>query len=117
MISLSLKSFPVSSGQNAGGIVPLGLNMMINRCRGRAGLARPRLGRPRRNGSAAVEMPTCWRNWRRWMAFIVSQAVWMLAPNHALVHANSRGDNAGGKLGAVVPKRRILGLIKNTESK
>ena len=44
MISLSLKSVPVSSGQKAFGIVPFGLNMMINRWRGRAGAARPRLG-------------------------------------------------------------------------
>src|SRR5207247_3569789 len=95
MISLSLKSFPVSSGQNAGGIVPFGLNMMINRCRGRAGLARPRVGRPRRKGSAAVEMPTCWRNWRRWMAFIISQVVWMLAQNRVGVHAKFEGRVSG----------------------
>src|ERR1043165_2853511 len=71
MISLSVKSVPVSLGQKAGGIVPLGLNRMISRCRGRAGLARPRLGRPTKKGSAAAEMPTCLRNSRRRIAFIV----------------------------------------------
>src|ERR1043166_70889 len=71
MISFSVKSVPVSLGQKAGGIVPLGLNMIISRCRGRVGLARPRLGRPTKKGSAAAEMPTCLRNSRRRIAFIV----------------------------------------------
>jgi hypothetical protein len=70
MISFNMKSVPVSSGQNDGGIVPFGLNMMINRCLGRAGLARPRLGRPSKKGSEAVEMPSCLMNCRRWIAFI-----------------------------------------------
>ena len=56
-ISLSWKSLPVSAGQKAGGIVPLGLNMMMSRWRGRAGAARPRLGRPTMNGSVAVWLP------------------------------------------------------------
>src|SRR5438045_3885734 len=72
MISFSLKSVPVSSGQNAGGIVPFGLNMTINRCLGRAGLARPRLGKPMRNGSEAAEMPSCLMNCRRRSAFMIS---------------------------------------------
>ena len=70
MISFNLKSLPVSSGQYADGIVPFGLNIMISRCRGRAGAANPRLGKPIKNGSEAVEMPNCLIKWRRWIAFI-----------------------------------------------
>src|SRR6266699_2767697 len=86
MISLSLKSAPVSSGQNDGGMVPLGLNMMINRCRGRAGLARPRLGRPTRNGRAEAEIPNCLRNWRRRIAFISVALTFMLHERRAVRH-------------------------------
>ena len=70
MISLSLKSFPVSSGQNADGMVPFGLNMTTSRWRGRAGAARPRLGSPTMNGSEAAERPNCLMNCRRWVAFM-----------------------------------------------
>src|ERR1043166_9709863 len=71
MISLSLKSLPVSSGQKAGGIVPLGLNMNTRRWRGRAGLANPRLGSPNKNGRDAVDRPRVFKNSRRWRVFII----------------------------------------------
>src|SRR5438128_1445364 len=87
MISLRVKYLPSLSGQNAGGMVPLGVNMMSKRWRGRAGLARPRLGRPRRNGKEAAERPTCLRNWRRAITFIVLQVVWTIAQNQGVVHA------------------------------
>src|SRR5207247_553609 len=87
MISLRVKSLPSSSGQNAGGMVPLGLNMMSNLCLGRAGLARPRLGRPIKKGSAPAEMPTCLRNCRRAMAFIVLQVVWSITQKLGIVYA------------------------------
>src|ERR1041384_267544 len=82
IISLSLKSLPLSSGQNDGGMVPFGLNMMMSRCRGRAGLARLRLGKPIRNGKEAAEMPRCLMNWRRSTAFIVGTILrWALFDN------------------------------------
>ena len=69
-IRLSPKSVPGRSGQNSVGIVPLGEKTMTSRWRGRAGAARPRLGRPWIRGSNAAGRPARRRNERRRMGVI-----------------------------------------------
>src|SRR5262245_61804631 len=64
-LSLRVNLSPSSSGQNAPGTTPLGLNITTIRCFRRAWLASPRLGKLRTNGSAAAPMPRSRRKSRR----------------------------------------------------
>jgi len=66
MIGFSSASGPGLSGQNSGGSVPLGENMMISRFRVGAPTAAPlTLGRPIKNGAAVAATPVLLRNCRR----------------------------------------------------
>ena len=65
MLALRVNLAPISSGQKAGGMTPLGLNIMTSRCLRFAWLANARLGRLSRNGNEAAPMPRSRMNSRR----------------------------------------------------
>ena len=71
MIFFSSKSLPVASGQKFFGMVPLGLNITTSRCRRGVVAAKPRLGSPVMNGSAAVETPMSRMNCLRSRGFMI----------------------------------------------
>ena len=72
MISFNWKSLPVASGQKFFGMVPFGLNITTRRCRRGAVLAKPRLGRPTRKGSVAVDTPRLRTNCLRSIWFMAA---------------------------------------------
>src|SRR5437660_7996703 len=71
-LSLSVNDVPPSSGQNAFGTTPLGLNITTSRCLRRCWLANPRPGRFSRNGRAAAPIPRSRMNSRRVLCKVTS---------------------------------------------
>ena len=71
-ISLKLSSSPSASGQKAG-MVPLGLKMKTMRCFRFPWLAKPRLGRLSKNGTAAQRRARSRMNSRRLRVHVISK--------------------------------------------